>query len=161
MGLTVPVGAAEAALAWNEPTRTTAIARLAAERVTALGHEIECVWTGRTLSDRNLDIDHCLPWSAWPCGDLWNLAPSDRAVNQHQKRDRLPSAAIFAESRDRIIGWWEKAYLADQALAGRFAREVAAALPVSESGNPMDIFAAMDWRRLKLLQDQRLPEWTR
>jgi tripartite-type tricarboxylate transporter receptor subunit TctC len=34
-----------------------------------------------------LDIDHCLPWSAWPCGDLWNLLPASPRVNQHLKRD--------------------------------------------------------------------------
>lgn len=161
IGIAIPPGAAEAALAWHEPTRTTAIARLVARRMTAAGEELECIWTGRKLSSTNLDIDHCLPWSAWPCGDLWNLAPCDRTVNQRQKRDRLPSAAIFAESRERIIGWWERGYLANEALAMRFMREVKASLPVGGDGGTAEIYAALDWRRLRLRQEQRLPEWTR
>jgi hypothetical protein len=161
MGLAVPAGAAEAALEWREPARTTAIARIVAERITAAGQGLACVWTGRRLSSARLDIDHCLPWSAWPCGDLWNLAPCDRTVNQHQKRDRLPSAAIFAESRDRIVGWWERGYLSDEALSARFIREATASLPVVDGEGAAAIFAALDWRRLRLLQDQRVPEWTR
>lgn len=160
IGLAVPAGMAEAALGWHEPSRTTAIARLCAERLTASGRNIECTWTGRGLSIGKLDIDHCLPWSAWPCGDLWNLAPCDPTVNRREKRDRLPSAAIFARSRDRIIGWWEQGYLSDDALAARFSREVAAALPVSENAGSAEIYEALDWRRLRLLHDQRVPEWT-
>jgi len=56
-----------------------------------------------------LDIDHCLPWSAWPCGDLWNLLPASPRVNQHLKRDRLPSASALAGARENIIAWWENA----------------------------------------------------
>lgn len=37
-----------------------------------------------------LDIDHALPWAAWPCSDRWNLLPAHRRVNQHQKHDLLP-----------------------------------------------------------------------
>ena len=161
MGLFIEPGAAEVALEWREPVRSTALARVAAERISASGAALECIWTGRDLTMARLDIDHCLPWSAWPCGDLWNLGPCDRSVNQHEKRDRLPSAAIFAESRDRIIGWWERAYLSDEALGPRFMREVAAALPTVGDGSSADIYSALDWRRLRLLQDQRVPEWTK
>ncbi|WP_365973950.1 hypothetical protein [Sphingomonas sp.] len=75
-----------------------------------------------------LDIDHCLPWSAWPCGDLWNLMPANRRVNQHQKRDRLPSQPMLAQSRSRILGWWDAAWSHNEALHVRFLREAAAAL---------------------------------
>jgi SAM-dependent methyltransferase len=161
IGLAVPPGAAEAALEWREPVRTTAVARVVAERMAGAGHELECVWTGRRLSNTRLDIDHCLPWSAWPCGDLWNLAPCDRKVNQHDKRDRLPSAAVLADSRGRMIVWWERGYLSDEALSARFLREVTASLPIVEGEGAPAIFAAVEWRRLRLLQDQRVPEWTR
>jgi hypothetical protein len=160
MSLPVPPGMAEAALEWREPVRSTSIARLAAERISRTDRQLECIWTGKKLPLARLDIDHCLPWAAWPCSDLWNLGPCDRKVNQRQKRDRVPSAAIFADSRDRIIGWWELAYLADDALSARFEREVAAALPVDGRGDLADIYSALDWRRLRLLQDQRVPEWT-
>lgn len=161
MGLEILPGIAEAALEWREPTRTTSIARLAAERIIAAGAELECIWTGRKLPPSRFDIDHCIPWAAWPCGDLWNLGPSDPRVNQHEKRDRLPSAAIFAESRVRITRWWDKAYLADDALGLRFLREAYASLPVLRGASATEIYDALDWRRLRLLQDQRVPEWHR
>ncbi len=161
IGMAVPPGAAEAALEWREPARTTALARLAAERIAATGQELFCVWSGRKLAGSQLDIDHCLPWSAWPCGDLWNLAPCDRKVNQHEKRERLPSAAIFADSRDRIIDWWERGYLSDEALSQRFMREAAASLPIGSADGAAEVYSALDWRRLRLLRDQRVPEWAR
>jgi hypothetical protein len=106
-----------------------------------------------------MDIDHCLPWSAWPCGDLWNLLPTTPRVNQHLKRDRLPSASALAGARRNIISWWEKAWFSDQALKARFDREAAAALPVQVSASPEDVFAALEWRRLRLRQDQQVQEW--
>lgn len=161
MQFPVAPGIVEAALEWREPVRSTSIARLAAERIALTDKNVECIWTGQHMPMAKTDIDHCLPWVAWPCGDLWNLGPCERKVNQHQKRDRLPSAAIFADSRDRIIRWWERAYLADDALGIRFRREAVAALPVSGSGELSEIYSALDWRRLRLLQDQRVPEWTK
>lgn len=161
MSIVIPPGAAEAALGWRESFRTTAIARQAAERVSRAEGSISCVWTGQRVQLARLDIDHCLPWSAWPCGDLWNLAPCDRRVNQHEKRDRLPSAQVFTESRERIIGWWQAAYLSDEALALRFGREVSASLPVNASADLSEIYSALDWRRLRLLQDQQVPQWWR
>ena len=161
MGILLRLGAAEAALEWREPFRTIGIARIAAERIGRSGGDLACVWTGRQLSIARLDIDHCLPWSVWPCGDLWNLAPCDRRVNQHEKRDRLPSAAIFAESRERVVDWWQAAYLADEALASRFEREVSASLPVNTLDDLDEVYSALDWRRLRLLQDQQVPQWFR
>jgi len=159
MGYTPPIGQAEAALAWEEPIRDTAIGRMAAERLLTASKEIQCVWSATNLGMSRLDIDHCLPWAAWPCGDLWNLLPSDRRVNQHQKRDRLPSAGMLRDARDRILDWWEKAWLSDPALRGRFGQETAAAFPVADPGDPELVFAAVEWRRLRLRQDQQVPEW--
>lgn len=161
MGDLLAPGMIEAALNWREPVRTTSLARLAAERLSASGYPLQCIWTGRRLVPAKLDVDHCLPWSAWPCGDLWNLAPCDPQVNRHEKRDKLPSATMFAQSKDRIISWWEHAYLSDEALGNRFVLEAAAALPIFEGGGTSEIYSALDWRRMRLLQDQRVPEWTR
>ena len=74
------------------------------------------------IRSSRLDIDHCLPWSAWSCGDLWNLMPAIPRVNQHMKRDKLPSCAALAAARDEITGWWEMGWLADAALAVREIR---------------------------------------
>lgn len=161
MGVPLAPGVVEAALEWREPVRTTAIARLAADRIADQGRPIDCIWTGRRLSPTRLDVDHCLPWAAWQCGDLWNLGPCDPRVNRHEKRDRLPSAALLSHSRDRIMCWWQDAYLSNPALSARFGREVLGSLPVSDAMDVADVFAALDWRRLRLAQDQRLPEWSR
>jgi HNH endonuclease len=110
MGRMISIGEVEAALAWLDPARDTQLARLAAKR----GPDM-------------LDIDHCLPWSAWPCGDLWNLLPASSRVNQHLKRDRLPSASALAGARESIIAWWENAWLPDPALRARFERVRSAA----------------------------------
>jgi protein-L-isoaspartate O-methyltransferase len=160
MGLAIVPGTAEAALAWAEPVRTTALGRDVAQRLLGRGQPIECVWTGRPLKPNSFDIDHCLPWSVWPCGDLWNLMPAHTRVNQHEKRDRLPSAAAMANARDRIISWWEAAYLADDGLRPRFLREAAAALPLSDATSGTTVYDALDWRRLRLWQDQQVPLWT-
>ncbi|RKK01701.1 hypothetical protein EBE87_26930 [Pseudoroseomonas wenyumeiae] len=92
---------------------------------------LHCVWTGRALAQENLDIDHLFPWSAWPCGDLWNLLPAHRLVNQRLKRDRLPAASTLAQAEEGIRGWWQEAYLApeDPLLPGRCAQEARASLP--------------------------------
>jgi SAM-dependent methyltransferase len=160
MGRPISHGEAEAALAWLEPVRDTALARLAAKRILDQGGRLRCVWTGTRLGAGVLDIDHCLPWSAWPCGDLWNLLPATPRVNQHLKRDRLPSASALAGARQSIIALWEEAWLQDQALQIRFQRETAAALPVNPGASIEDVFAALEWRRLRLRQDQQVPEWT-
>ena len=159
MGLVVGAGEAESALVWIEPDRDTSLARQRAQRLLTAGVPVRCVWTGARLAPSRLDIDHCLPWSAWPCGDLWNLVPATPRVNQHMKRDKLPSCAALAGARDEITGWWEMGWLADAALAKRFEREVAAALPVPPGVPLEDVFAGLEWRRLRLHQDQQVEEW--
>jgi protein-L-isoaspartate O-methyltransferase len=160
MGLAVAPGAAEAALAWTEPARTTALARDVVERLLGRGHAVECVWTARRLAEGTFDVDHCLPWSVLPSGDLWNLMPAHARVNRHEKRDRLPSGAAMAGARGRIIAWWEAAFLGDGALGPRFVREAVAALPVADTPDGTAVYDALDWRRLRLLQDQQVPQWT-
>ncbi len=159
MGLDIPPGQAEAALEWREPQRSTVAGRAAAERLIASGRPVECVWSGHRLTLGNLDVDHCLPWSAWPCDDLWNLLPADRRVNQHQKRDLLPSGDLLMECRDRIVEWWERAWLDDPSLGATFGREATVALSTGTSPDASDVFAGLEWRRLRLRQDQQLPEW--
>jgi SAM-dependent methyltransferase len=159
MGIAVKPGEAEDALTWIEPARDTLVARQQAQRLLTAGASVQCVWTGARLGTGGLDIDHCLPWSAWPCGDLWNLMPASPRVNQRIKRDRLPSAAALAHAHDRIMKWWEMGWLSDPALAIRFEREAVAALPVATGALPEDIFTGLEWRRLRLRQDQQVEEW--
>ena len=80
-------------------------------------------------------------------------------MNQHQKADQLPSASALAGARKDIIGWWENAWLADPISRIRFEREIKAALPVVAGGSVEDVFEGLEWRRLRLRQDQQVQEW--
>lgn len=155
-----------AAMTWSDPARDVSRPREIALRILAAGEPIHCVWSGRRLELTTLDIDHCFPWTAWPCGDLWNLLPAHRRVNQHQKRDRLPSEDALRRSRDAIVGWWSAGYLTgvDAVLPLRFGEEARASLPAlggtGELPGADDVFTAMGLQRLRLRQDQQVPEWT-
>lgn len=160
MGIAIAPGAVERALSWVEPARTTAFSRDLLRKLIERGGEVRCVWTRERLRAHSYDVDHCLPWSVWPCGDLWNLMPAQPRINRYDKRDRLPSADAMAGARDEIITWWQMAYLDDDALRPRFLREAAAALPVDEAPEAATVYDGLDWRRLRLRQDQQVPEWT-
>jgi SAM-dependent methyltransferase len=160
MGMPLPPDAVEARLVWQEPSRDTALARSVAGRLLAEGIPIRCVWSGAPLKIDALDIDHAVPWSAWPCGDLWNLMPALRRVNQHEKRDRLPSSAMLGRAREPILAWWKDAWETNAALAARFEAEAKAALPIEGHATPDAVFAGLEWRRLRVQQDQQAPEWS-
>ena len=160
MGVALAPGEVESALRWVEPSRTTGFGRDLVRRLMALGADVRCVWTRRRLAAASFDVDHCLPWSVWPCGDLWNLMPSTPSVNRVQKRDRLPSAAAMAGAREHVVGWWRMAYLDNPALGRRFLDEASAALPLEPTGGADAVYDALEWRRLRLSQDQKVPEWT-
>ena len=115
------------AMRWSEPGRDVRIAREQALRLIETT-KLHCVWSGRLLSVETLDVDHCFPWVAWPCDDLWNLLPAHRNVNQKQKRDQLPGATVLASAQDRIKEWWMRGYqrAPNTLLAERFFTEVRA-----------------------------------
>jgi hypothetical protein len=147
-----------AAMRWSDPERDVLQARSIA--VSLLGSsDLRCVWSGRVLSVGTLDIDHMFPWAAWPCSDLWNLLPTDRNVNQRLKRNRLPSAATLSRAEDRIVGWWQRAYLDKTSLLEQFLTEARASLPTFSSSEPSDVFAAVTLQRIRLRHDQLVPEW--
>ena len=157
-GREVTPGLVEACMTWSDTERDTTLARLTATRVTAAGRPLVCVWSGTGVDLRAMDIDHALPWSVWPCGDLRNLLPVSRRVNQYEKRDQLPNALTLAQAREPIIGWWHDAWFADPALAERFRSEARAPLPIKGDVTPESAFAGMEWR-LRVRQDQGAPEW--
>jgi hypothetical protein len=153
-----------AALTWSDPARDVSLSRSIALQMMDAGRPVHCVWTGRRLDATSLDMDHCFPWSAWPCGDLWNLLPSHRPVNQ-RKRDRMPSEELLRRAGDTIAEWWRAGYLSrrDPILPYQFAEEAKASLPAL-SANPGapetdDVLFAMGLQRLRLLHDQQVPEW--
>ncbi|WP_408836776.1 HNH endonuclease domain-containing protein [Acidisphaera sp. L21] len=153
-----------AAMTWSDPARDVAFPRARALTLMTEGHIVHCVWSGKRLTADNLDVDHCLPWSAWPCSDLWNLMPTDRRVNQVSKRDRLPSAEALTAAEDSISTWWTAAYLqpGDPILPARFRAEAVASLPgITISGSPdsKTIYTALGLQRVRLRQNQGVPEW--
>lgn len=154
-------GLVDQALQWSDPKRDVEFARREAERL--LGRRaLYCVWTGRRLTGSSLDIDHCLPWSAWPCDDLWNLMPSDRRTNQREKRQKLPSAVRLDNARERILDWWDAAYVSrDEAACRRFMAEARGSLPLGSglATGLEDIFEGVHIRRTALRVDQRVEEW--
>ena len=106
-------------------------------------------------------MDHCLPWSVWSCGDLWNLMPAHRTVNQNKKRDLLPSDSVMDAAEDRILDWWGKAYSREALLQEQFFLEAASSLPGIQPGDHAldEIFESVCLQRAKLRRDQQAPEW--
>lgn len=149
-----------AAMQWSDPARDVSRAREVAVSVLE-GGSLFCSWTGRSLNLSTLDIDHMFPWMAWPCGDLWNLLPAHREVNQRLKRDRLPSATTLFRAEGRIVDWWDRAYLgrAGSNLPDQFVQEARASLPVFSTDTASDIFASVCLQRIRLRHDQQIPEW--
>lgn len=152
------------AMAWDDPKRDVSLARDRALSLLVSG-ELRCVWSDKKLTANSLDVDHCFPWFSWPCGDLWNLLPAERNINQHQKRNRLPAANMLHNASERIINWWHQAYINGGApiLTERFMNEATATLPgLSTIGTKVeleDICEAMHIQRTRLQQTQQIPEW--
>ena len=122
---------------------------------------VYCVWTGRKLRADSMHIDHCLPWGAWPCDDLWNLMPANKSSNL-SKKDHLPNKTTIRNAQDRIMAWWDNAYCREEATSERFLLEAKARLPALRESNPSldDVFFAMNLQRMRLYNDHRIPEWS-
>ena len=117
-------GKAAAAMSWSERNRDVQLARKQSDQLLRTGN-LHCVWSGKSLSSRNLDMDHCFPWSAWPCPDLWNLMPTNRVVNQKEKAVSPKGALCRVSLSDALTEWLSKVLLARSARShrriGRFA----------------------------------------
>lgn len=149
------------ALLWLDPMHATGDVRARALQL-AGSRALQCVWTGQAL-DQTFHVDHCLPFAAWPCNDLWNLLPAKPVINA-RKGDRLPSASGLMRARDRIVRWWHDAYISDPNFAEQFAREARGALPAldtpAESADPDAVFDALMLQRAVLWRDQGVREWS-
>ncbi|WP_426111334.1 methyltransferase domain-containing protein [Massilia sp. PWRC2] len=150
---------ANSLLAWVDPARDTSFARAAVERMRADGKPVYCVWSGARLLDQ-YDIDHCFPFSAWPCGDAWNLMPASKQINM-QKSDRLVTQAALERASDSIATWWHSAFLEQEDGKRRqFFLEASQTLPIlTSSPAPADVIDAMQMHRIRLANDQGLRPW--
>lgn len=150
------------ALVWSEPKRDTALSRDRALNLHRDGVIRHCVWSGKKLSSNSIDIDHCFPYSAWPCDDLWNLLPTSRTVNQNSKREKLPSLLRLNDARERILNWWDCAYLQDKvSIQDQFFTEVAASLrlDLALSQDLDEVFDSVSLQQTQLKFNQQIPEW--
>ena len=152
-----------AALRWLEPGHDTGLVRGLGRRLRESGTRLYCVWTGSRLK-RDFDIDHCFPFAAWPCNDLWNLLPSATAVNR-SKGDRLPAAEALERSRSCILDWWDRAYRRDLVLRNQFDDEARSALPAAvfdmeKRLTPEAVFEGLMVQQMVLKRDQQLAVWT-
>lgn len=154
------------AMVWADPERDVSVSREQAMRLLK-EQPLHCVWSGNRLREQSLDIDHCLPWSVWSCGDLWNLMPANRRVNQDKKKDFLPSESAMDEAQERILDWWDQAYFrGGSLLREKFLVEAAASLPgirINPAGprtlDLEEIFESVCVQRAKIRRDQQAPEW--
>ncbi len=156
------------AMKWSEPRRDVSTVKDIAQRF--LEHNpLFCVWSGKKLTRETIDIDHCFPWAAWPCDDLWNLFPTNVRVNRN-KSDKLPSSKAIFDAGDRIMEWWRSAFSTSESapIRKRFYIEAQGTLvldpdriQVSEDvGFPLErIFDALSFKRLSLKTDQGIEEW--
>lgn len=161
MGRILDEASMAVAMMWTEPDRDVGLARARALDLLTRA-PLRCVWSGRLLDAASFDMDHAFPWSAWPCGDLWNLVPAHRGVNQHKKRDRLPTDDLLLRRHDEIVSWWADAYEGAKHLAPQFVGEARSSLPALADEDVVaadEVFAAMRVQRLRLWRDQQIPEW--
>ena len=148
------------AMTWFDPERDVQVSRNQAARLLR-DQQLYCVWSGRRLRKKSWDIDHCLPWSVWSCGDLWNLMPAHPNVNRNKKRNLLPSESLMDEAHDRILDWWDRAYFRGGLLQEKFLIEATSSLPGVQPDvcTLEEIFESLCLQRSKLRRDQRAPEW--
>jgi len=60
-----------AGMRWADPEKVYPDVRKIIRRLFEMRQRVCCVWSKRPLKSSVLDIDHCMPWAAWPCNDLW------------------------------------------------------------------------------------------
>lgn len=61
-----------------------------AKKFWELAGPLNCIYSGKRITDKSASIDHFLPWSFVTHDLLWNLIPTSKEVNS-SKSDSLPS----------------------------------------------------------------------
>ena len=143
---------------WEEGRRDTSLVSKRVEALRLERAQLSCVWSAARL--RNVHIDHCFPWSRWFNNDLWNLMPTNAAVNI-SKGDKLPSGLAMSDAHSRILDWWQMAYI-ESPLKQQFLMEAESSLPklVEHELELSDIYNSMLHQRARLKADQGLVEWS-
>ena len=113
-------------LVWLDKSHDTKVVRKRIEQLKAENHRITSAWSNAEIKP-DYQVDHCLPFSYWPNNDRWNLLPASRHEN-NTKLNRVPSKKRLADSKQRIIHFWELAWSSEQEQQ-RFFNEAALSLP--------------------------------
>ncbi len=79
------------------------------------------------------DLDHVVPVSVYPINELWNLVPADPQLNQHTKRDRLPSFERLTRAQPHLAHTYTQ-YGGSRELAQALAADVRARFAMIEPG---------------------------
>jgi len=71
------------------------------------GNPVFCTWSGAQIkSEKELAIDHAIPFSVLFNNDYWNLVPSKNTVNSSKSDKILSKNQLFA-SKTRIFQIWD------------------------------------------------------
>jgi hypothetical protein len=144
------------ALNWENPERSTA--RIRSKVLTLSAQQsLHCCWSGKKLKLDHYAIDHAFPFARWPNNDLWNLLPTDSKINAN-KADKLPSANRLGDAKDRILSWWEAAWINDP---DEFFTQANLALPsiLPKNRSYEEVFNALTIQRDRIKDFQQLQDW--
>ncbi|WP_018984307.1 class I SAM-dependent methyltransferase [Salinimonas chungwhensis] len=144
------------ALIWEDPKRTTTRVRNRINELLQTG-SVNCCWSGKAIRLPSYAVDHAMPFARWPNNDLWNLLPTQSAVNS-SKSDKLPSSVRMMNSKSLITEWWEQAW---DEQADEFFIQANLSLPNLSASNRsfVNVFEAMTIQRDRIKDFQQLMEW--
>ncbi len=94
----------------------------------------ECVWSGRSITKNEYDVDHAIPFGLWKNNDLWNLFPANSKINGN-KKDKLPSNILIKKRKDCVVHYWD---LIKEKFPARFEYE-------AEKFGGLDLFKNNNW----------------
>jgi hypothetical protein len=71
------------------------------------GQPVFCTWSGSQIkSEKELAIDHSIPFSVLFNNDYWNLVPAKNTVNS-SKSDKILSKTQLLTSKERVFEVWD------------------------------------------------------
>lgn len=119
---------------------------------------IECVYSGRALTENTYDVDHILPYSIYYNNDLWNLVPADSKVNR-KKSDKILTIEALNSSKHRLEKYWE---FASYTKPIHFTSELEATLRIStnESSWRTKLFDSVVKQAETTAKHRGLPRWS-
>ncbi|WP_457626248.1 HNH endonuclease [Persephonella sp.] len=85
-----------------EDERDVLLAQTAYKKLIRKNKKIECVWSGKKVEEKTLNVDHVIPFSIWKNNDLWNLLPAHKDINL-KKKDKIPSPELITKRSNKIL----------------------------------------------------------